>query len=175
MNNKITDEYHCDNNELISEYQKFIFDKRPYKYHITISFMRNYKLCEMYKRLNFLFKVLSRNIYNNNKSEILLQGFCFIESSNGTSRCSKHCHILIKDDPKLDATIPFEDNFYKSLERVKIIINGQCIDKPEIVKECVCIQPVDDVVPLIKYVTKEFWNDPSGDFIKMIDKHGIVV
>lgn len=174
MTNDVT---YCNNYDYTNykeEYQSFLQENGPYRYHISITLMRNYTERQLVKRINFLLKVLSRNIFNNRKNEILLEGFCCIESSSSGSRCSKHCHILVKDHNKLDSD-SFTEIFYKSLDRVKVRIHGNYINKAEFDHECVKVISIYDEEPLIDYVTDEFWKDKDGNFIKPIYKYGLLI
>lgn len=165
----------CDYADYKKEYQRFLQENGPYKFHISITLTRDYKETQLVKRINFLLKVLSRNIFNNRKNEILLTGFCCVESSSAASRCNKHCHILLNDHQMLEYKRPFIDIFYECLERVKVQINGRFIDKCEFDKKCVEVISVYDEVPLIDYVTDEFWKDKNGNFIKPIYKNGLLI
>lgn len=174
-NNNITTEYNLTYSNIKDQYQEFVDKNGPYKYFVTITLSRDYNQYQLFDRVNFLLKALSRNIFNSKKNEILLSGFCFIESSGNASRCGKHIHMIIKDNIKLDAKKPFEDTFYDSVDRVKVMINGDYIQKNEFDRACICVEPVTDQKHLIEYLTDEFWKDKDGNFIKPIDKNGLVV
>ncbi len=174
-NNYITTEYDSEYTKLKTEYQKFIGNNGPYKYFISATLSRDYNEHQLYSRINFLLKVLSRNIFNSKKNHILLEGFCFIESSGIAARCSKHFHLIIKDNIKLDYKKPFADTFLDSVDRVKVMINGDYIQANEFSRKCFCVEYVTEQKHLIEYLTDEFYKDKNGNFIKPIDKNGLVV
>lgn len=173
--NNLTTEYNSEYTKLKTEYQKFIGDKGPYRYFVSVTLSRDYNEQQLYDRINFLLKVLSRNIFNSKKNHILLEGFCFIESSGKAARCGKHFHIIIKENIKLDYKKPFVDTFLDSVDRVKVMINGDYIQVNEFSRKCISIEYVTDQKPLIGYLTDEFYKDKNGNFIKPIDKYGLVV
>ena len=78
-NNNITTEYNLTYSNIKDQYQEFVDKNGPYKYFVTITLSRDYNQYQLYDRVNFLLKALSRNIFNSKKNEILLSGFCFIE------------------------------------------------------------------------------------------------
>ena len=89
--------------------------------------------------------------------------------------CGQHCHILVNDHAKLDLRSPFEESFYKSIDKVKMLIHGRYVQTPEFSRQCVRVIPIYDIDPLVGYVTDEFWKSVDGDFIKPIYKHGLVM
>ena len=173
--NNITNEYSSIIYNSKEAYQDFIDNHGPYKYFISITPSRNYTEQQLYRKINFLLKVLSRNIFNSKKTDIFLKGFCIFESSSAGSRCTKHIHIIIKDDSRLDLKKPFIDTFTESINRLKVMINDNYTSANDFSKECYDVKPIYDQKHLIGYLTDEFWKDRNGDFIKLIHNTGLVI
>lgn len=155
-------------------YYDFIKRNGPYRYHITITFSYKYRYEDIFKKIEFFIKVLNRNIFNNRNNKIILDGFCFFETSSNSSRCSHHCHILIKNNIRIYESETFKQNVFKSLNFLKLIVNNITTTKNEISDKCVYVSDIYDEDGVILYLLDELWRDKEGNFIKPISANGLV-
>ena len=176
-NNRINEEYRYNDFKITKNkmiYYDFIKQNGPYRYHITITFSYKYRYEDLFKKIEFFIKVLNRNIFNNRNNKILLDGFCFFETSSSSSRCSHHCHILIKNNIRINDSDLFKQKVFNSLNFIKIIVNNIITRKNEISDKCVYVSNVYEEDGVILYLLDELWKDKDGNFIKPISVNGLI-
>jgi hypothetical protein len=138
---------------LRSAWKNVIIDRKKAKVFLTVGANVPWKNGQAIDDVNFLLKVLNRELFNHDYGrdpQVGLTGMCICEPhmKGKGFHGQLHFHILLDDNPALKDVDEFKKLVYKQMLRVKR--NGLRI----FTKKTVDVQEIEDIEELADYLTK---------------------